>query len=454
MNRIFLKVKKIVRFIVYDKALPWSVRVRTKNFLLLYKFFPKSAISVYTYRELIESRKYVSEQKYMENLKKLFRINRQRLCKSDQISIWIMTFLDTAWACDALYHLFDKDTRFSPTVVLMDILDDDTNTRNHEFIKKMGYRYISADDLQKGAKEPDLVMYPTLYDQYVKKINVGDRKLSALVFCIPYTFWWDKDSDSLLYNHNAEVLWRFYAPTKTHKEMGVRKNIIGEINMYYSGYPKLDDFTRNENAIEERTQIIIIYAPGLYSSDKDSNFSTFDRNGRAILEIARQTCEKVRWIYRPHPQLAISLEKNRVISIDDYKQYEEQWKQIDNAEVSIGGAYKNIFITSSALITDSISFVSTYQYTGRPMLFLDNDNKGSSINEFGEMLHRIIYHAHCDDITEINRFIKEVVINNKDDMKDDRKFFFTKHLDFYNENGCSASEYIYRNICESIYRKE
>lgn len=398
-------------------------------------------------------RNYISDSSYRSIMQKLFFLNENRMQSKSSLTVWFMCFLDSTWSCDELFTMMECSEKFSPVVILMDILDNETNHRNKTFFDGKGIPYIDIKDIQKDHKEPDLVMYPTMYSQYVKGVNVGERSLSCLVFSIPYTFWCDTASDHLLDNENASVLWRFYAPTNMHKEMGVGRNIIGNFNMRFSGYPKLDDFLEKHRQDIKKKKKTIIYAPGMFSGCESNNFATFDKNGTQILELARETADFINWIYRPHPQLGESLEANEILTNENYNNYVDCWQHIPNAVVSKGGSYRDIFMFSDAMITDAISFVSVYQYIHKPLLYLDKDIK-PELNKYGEILHKVVYHAAASDFLKIRKFVFHTVMAEMDNLKDVRENFFMKNLDYVSRNGLSASKYIYEDIYQSIYKED
>ncbi len=339
---------------------PFILAAKSYIFLFFWKLKPAICIYWFKYNSLIQVRNYISDSSYRSIMQKLFFLNENRMQSKSSLTVWFMCFLDSTWSCDELFTMMECSEKFSPVVILMDILDNETNHRNKTFFDGKGIPYIDIKDIQKDHKEPDLVMYPTMYSQYVKGVNVGERSLSCLVFSIPYTFWCDTASDHLLDNENASVLWRFYAPTNMHKEMGVGRNIIGNFNMRFSGYPKLDDFLEKHRQDIKKKKKTIIYAPGMFSGCESNNFATFDKNGTQILELARETADFINWIYRPHPQLGESLEANEILTNENYNNYVDCWQHIPNAVVSKGGSYRDIFMFSDAMITDAISFVSVY----------------------------------------------------------------------------------------------
>lgn len=430
---------------IKDKIIPSYQIIESYLFSSCWKTILPLLFTRMKYRTIIGTQNLMNSGDYQLMMSQLFDMSIQKIRIKKKIKIWFMVYLDSVWSYDYLYQLFENSERFEPLVVIVNSQNRKRNESNKILLESKGYRYVMFRDT-KELGEPDLVMYPTMDKQYEKNINICDRKISSLIFCIPYTFWCNTGSDHLLDSKNSNVLWRFYTPTNIHKKLGFKLNLIGSMNMRYSGYPKLDDFVQTKKIISEKK--VIIYAPGLVSTSEVENFGTFHLNGEDILEIAERTADRINWIFRPHPILG-----NRMIRIgkytsETYEDYIERWKRIKGAKVSIGGSYNELFINSDAMITDAISFVSTYQYTGNPLLYLDKEGK-LYLNEYGIQLHEIIYHSKYNDIKGIENFI-ENILEGKDELCSIRKAFYDENIDYMNHNKMTACRYIYEDIKKTL----
>ena len=72
------------------------------------------------------------------------------------------------------------------------------------------------------------------------------------------------------------------------------------------------------------------------------------------------------------------------------------------------GDYNDLFLTSDAMIHDSMSFIAEYLYVMKPSLFLMNDpDIENRLNDFGRMAVRQHYHAYNEQ--DISDFIENVV---------------------------------------------
>ena len=131
-------------------------------------------------------------------------------------------------------------------------------------------------------------------------------------------------------------------------------------------------------------------------------------------------------------------------SEEEYEEYLEMWRQLPNAQVIENGMYTDIFESSDAMILDSISFLGEYIYMHKPMLFLTRDR--NTFNDFGKELVRVLYKTDGGNLEGIKNFVEKNVIVNEDPMKERREEFFEKYMDYRNQNGMLASEYIKQYI--------
>jgi CDP-glycerol glycerophosphotransferase (TagB/SpsB family) len=235
---------------------------------------------------------------------------------------------------------------------------------------------------------------------------------------------------------------------------------IGDRNALMSGYLKMDGFYDKEipdadkiwKIPEGKTNVKkIIYAPHWSIREAVTGFGNFDKIYDWIYEYAKNHADTTSWIFRPHPLLrTATVDYGLFGTEEDYDNYMKKWDELPNARVVENGEYIDIFRTSDAMVLDSVSFLTEYQYTHKPLLFLTR--KENTWNEFGEKLLKILYSAPGDDTDAIERFIDEVVINENDPMKYEREAFFDKYLDYKTRNGKLACEYV-KDFLDETFEK-
>ena len=137
-----------------------------------------------------------------------------------------------------------------------------------------------------------------------------------------------------------------------------------------SGHPGLDYFTEEDTA--EGKNEYVIYAPHFSfpnpkSPDFDEHLSTFDWNGREILEYAKSHPE-MKWVFKPHPILREWILDSGFMDAEELADYYSAWASI--GIVCENGNYQDLFIRSRVMITDSGSFLTEYGATGKPIIHL------------------------------------------------------------------------------------
>lgn len=138
-------------------------------------------------------------------------------------------------------------------------------------------------------------------------------------------------------------------------------------------------------------------------------------------------------VMKPHPALFRYLEMHTKGEWNQDKINDWKNKFLDNPNTQIleDGSYDDLFLTSDAIINDSISFVAEYLPTLKPFL-LCTSSETPGYNTFGENIANSYYKAHCEQ--DIIDFIENVVIGDNDPMYQDREKAFKENI-FIPEGG-------------------
>ena len=107
------------------------------------------------------------------------------------------------------------------------------------------------------------------------------------------------------------------------------------------------------------------------------------------------------------------------------QEYIEKIKQ-NGMIYSVGGDYFDIFVNSDAIIHDCSSFVVEYLYTGKPCCFMAKKNYKKIFSSLGKSCLKNYYLAF--NTQQIIEFIQNVVIDEKDKLKQKRELYATKCL--------------------------
>jgi CDP-glycerol glycerophosphotransferase (TagB/SpsB family) len=154
----------------------------------------------------------------------------------------------------------------------------------------------------------------------------------------------------------------------------------------------------------------------------------------------------VQFAFKPHPVL-----KFRLLNLwgaERTESYYRQWQTLPNTQLE-EGYYNDLFLTSDAMIHDSITFTAEYIYTRKPVLFTVRDSSMENCwNEFGDKAFNLHYRAYSE--SDIENFINDAVLNGNDPKAADRTAFYSEYL--YPKDGIMPSEKIYNILEKEITR--
>lgn len=413
-----------------------------------------------------------NHQKEYEKLVEAIQMEQVLKLKGQKkIRVAFVLYSASMWSCDDLYKLFKEHPRFEPYVIVSKYTNDSnlktwpTFHMTLQFFKEREIEYITVldetpkDGGWKAMGQPDIVFYLTPYHTLLPVgINQGYLPAKVLTIYIPYSYMLIKAENK--YNVPAfQFSWRHYCDSEIYRNLLLNYSELYKKNTFFVGYPKMDVFFKPcENKVEdlwklnaeiEGKQKKILFTP--HHSLKDlqycsSHFSTFDKNFRFILELAKKHESDTSWILKPHPNLKKTVLMAGVFDTEqEYYDYLAEWENLPNAKVAQEGSYFDYFKTSDAMICDSVSFLAEYQFVGKPLLMLTRPEQ--EFNEFGELIQEQLYKCQGDDFEGIEAFLKNVVLKEKDYMQFERLRFFDENLNYYKKNGnIKASEKIFDEI--------
>ncbi len=384
-------------------------------------------------------KKYHGVKKYIESQ------NVEALKKKDIINFGFVVYTSTMWNTDELYHLLDNNDRFKVGIIVAHCEMADEKASELEYVNTLlyfrnrGYRVYELCDVN-DIKEYDILFYLSPFKFRENKINLVHLPTCISVLHTSYSYMLSGNMEKLnLWMYHLSML--YFTDSKFYKKKLENVSVYSG-NAIYCGFPKMDQYY---NSISHRftSKKVIIYAPHHSVSYKKYKSATFESNYLEFLRLAEEFSDTTYWIYKPHPILKSNSVKAGIFkNTDEYDEYEEKWKALDNARVENSGDYFALFKASDAMITDSVSFLAEYQFTNKPLLLLESGEE--VYNEFGNDILRILYKCPGNDIRGIKEFIHNV-IEGKDDMKDIRMSFFEDNLQ-YMHDGISANKKIFNEI--------
>jgi hypothetical protein len=408
---------------------------------------------------------------------------REKSLRGEKIRVLFIFSEPAFWCADELYRLLASDERFEPIVIVapefihINILSPSEMMRELEngleYCRRHNYHYTSgytadgesAFDI--GAKfQPDIVVYSRPYPQNYHPYFRPNYLQSALCCYIPYgpimTDMLCPNASSNVFNsvfHNR--LWKYFVTNLTvAEELKQMADKANNKNIAFStlttGFPRFDllqskapinDPWKNGNDGKKR----IIWAPHHSVGTYGENGATYDGNGCfqlicwTMLSLAKKYRDKIQLAFKPHPVLMYRMSVYLNWTDEQIENYYRQWSELPNGQVETGD-YIDLFLTSDAMIHDSISFRVDYLNTGKPQLITDRPmSPENRWNEFGAEVEQNLYHTR-NFPAGIEDFIERVVLAGDDPMKAQREEYVARN--FRSPFGKSASQ----NMFDAIVR--
>ena len=362
---------------------------------------------------------------------------RDKRAKREKLHLVFYVCERSKWNCESIYSYFNNDERFRISIALgpNDVVEakalpfkklKEITQQNHDFFSSIGpdIEKLYSDDLDEFYNIETLGADIIFYQQpWGRMGNTPAKQLGkSLAIYIPYSYLL-VDWDSAHY-HRANFhpfLWRYYSQSEVHTKLHLGSDPHARAKIVTTGYPKLDIFLQQKDMKsplwKDDTRKRIIYAPHHSVGNSNLRFSTFDRNYKFILELARASNKDIQWVYKPHPTIRKSVVEKGVMSENEYDQYTKEWQNLENANLAESGNYYELFSSSHALLTDCASFLAEYLPTKNPILHLKRDDS-LPLNLPGKMIEDSLYSIRDND--QIKQMIDEVVLREIDPLKKKR----------------------------------
>lgn len=396
--------------------------------------------------------------------------NIERLKSKTKIKIGFLLYTTSMWSCDKLYNMLRQSDRFDPYIIVCGFNDgnEETIKKNYEstlnYFKEKSYQVVGLYEKKNitlyEAGNPDIIFYLTPFSALIpSKLNIENIPLKTLTIYISYSFML-ADREKKFELPVYYLTWKYFSDTLMYKELIRKKSMVGDDNVIFCGYIRMDELINDIDNIrsdlwkipksQNRKVFKIIYAPHHSVFDEVGGFSTFDQNYEFMYELAKKYSKNTSWIIKPHPLLGSRIIKNGFFKdISEYDKYLKRWEELPNAKVVTSGTYFDIFKSSDAMILDSVSFLAEYQYVKKPLLLLTR--KTQHFNPMGEALKEVLYCAEGNEFNKIEEFLNYIVIEGNDLMNEKREEFFNKYLNYYEYNGkMLSSEFIYKYLDKNL----
>ncbi|HAH54138.1 MAG TPA: CDP-glycerol--glycerophosphate glycerophosphotransferase, partial [Flavobacterium sp.] len=399
----------------------------------------------------------------LRNLYAFYLINRapkrhlkalELVRKKESVKVAFFLNHESVWKYDVLYDLMLQHPRFEPKVFVCPVVNFGMENmlfemdKAFEAFKNKRYDVIKTYNKETGEYldikstfSPDIVFFTNPHEGLQDYRYYINQFANTLTCYVPYgVSTINYELDHILGFHN--LVWKIFTETSIHKEIAVQKQRNKGSNRVVTGFPGFDplltcatpkEVWKNKNPALKR----IIWTPHhlMHELNKGSNFLEYYD---FFLELAANYKDKIQITFNPHPLLRVKLEKDLNWGKERTDIYFNKWENLANGQYG-NGSYTDLFLTSDALIHDSISFMSEYLITGKPSLFMI---RNESIMEYWSIYGEkaLAVHYQSRNKKQVIDFIENIVLNENDWMKADRNNFVRSNL--LQKNGLTASQNI------------
>lgn len=411
---------------------------------------------------------------------------QHKIREGSKIKVAFLAISAAEWPTEEVYRLFEKDGRCECYAVVAPLLYDrakecalETYRQTCDFLKQSGHDvreiYDAATERSMGWEKiggmPDIVIHlMPWYQAMLTECQIENFPLKCINCYIPYGMYVADSADkeySKMYTYNKTFMnfcFRIYTDSYTNLQGYQIYELLRGKNARYSGYSKMDYFYEKRKF--EETELRKIWKmPAGTETDKIKKviiaphhtllpsagiaFATFQKNMYFWIYLAKKYADRVSFIFKPHPHLRARVVRAQVFeSLEMYDAYLAEWNKLPNAKAVMEEDYRDIFASSDGMIMDSCSFIGEYLYVNKPLLFLKRN--GQAFNSLGEKIIEAHYTEWGEDYMGIENFLQSVILEGRDTKKEEREKIFHEELDYYAQNGCGASEYIYRDLCHEL----
>ena len=420
---------------------------------------------IWAYRDILKNHCKPVFRRYMQHFLKDQEAAAHRLQGKECIEVAFFLTIPGMWKSDYLFRAMQQHPHFHPYVVIypysyykgFDQKEvDATLVRTEKFIADKGFEYVIPYDRKRGkwqdvrkTLQPDVVVFATPYKDFPPQYFIYAFR-HTLTCYVPYGF---GSLNMLQVNYDLifhNLVGMHFVETEIHRQTAVDNSRNRGVNVYISGYPGTEVFLRKDYQPknlwkpQEKTKKRVIWAPH-HTIMGNLTISTFLLYEQEMFSIAEKFQDEVQFMFKPHPLLKFKLQQ--LWGTEKTESYYSRWNTLPNAQLEESN-YVDLFLTSDAMIHDCGSFTTEYLFTGKPVMYLVRE--GAAVEQqfgpFGLYSFRQHYHGQC--VEDIERFLREVVIEGKDSMRESRQAFFEEYL--APKDGLMPSEKIIRLIEEKI----
>lgn len=382
----------------------------------------------------------------------------KKIRKKEKIRFMFLLTELASWKTEMLYLAMVKHPRFEP------IIGVTTNTGNIgaekiliEYLEKNGYPYlwIDEDEYLIDKTKADIITFQKPYTECRHPKHRAWNNRGAIYCCFDYSLRTTLGEWNMTNRYNFVGFRVFFENQAVLEDYEPHFNVKGK-RLVATGVPMMDQLSRPSPEYpnpwkNKDSRKRIIYAPHHTIANMHLpgvGFSTFLQYSTFLLTLADKYKDQVVFAFKPHPCLYTNLLKYWGKEKTD--QYYNEWQNRENCQFE-AGAYDGLFKHSDAMIHDCGSFITEYQYSRRPALYLvGSESDHSNMVSLATTSYELHYKASSE--TQIEEFIQNVIAEY-DPIKEARDKFYNEQL--MPPHGKTACENIINVILgEAEYKKD
>lgn len=304
------------------------------------------------------------------------------------------------------------------------------NDERYETIKVFFDKNEMKSDLEHSIiYEPKIVFYDIPIN-VLKKSMLRKLYWNSINVHLAYSIYADNHF-YLQYNDIFHLsLWKYFVPSKFHLNQSKYAFSKGK-NVDCIGYPTIEGIDYQHKRQNYITTLI--WAPH-WSIDDHNEFyvSTFLEYFDKFIDFQEKNNNTIKIVFRPHQSLWENLINHPKWGYKKTSEYYSYWK---NKNQFSNGDYLEIFNCSSGIILDSISFLSEYLFTKKPIFLLTRSNPylRDRYNDYGKDIISATY--KIDNFRILTDKISQVYLKKNDPLFYERDFKLRKYYgSFLNES--------------------
>lgn len=342
----------------------------------------------------------------------------------EKIKVVFLVIHKSIWKVDSVFQKMLKDPLFEPEILVCPytpygeerMLED--MSLAYDYFKEKGYpvqKSLNNDGswIKLEVLKPDLVFFTNPHD-LTRKEYYEDAYLNYLSCYVPYHHEVVNNIEQFdQVFHVAQ--WKIFS---THQESLYLSRIISKAkgsNVIVTGYPAMEGFINRleinsyKNAWKSNDgRLRVIWAPHhSIELNKDVPYSNFLKYSNFFKKIAKKYSNKIVWSFKPHPMLKEKLYDHPDWGITNTDSYYKHWETQEYSQLD-EGEYTDLFLSSSAMIHDSGSFLAEYLYMKKPVMYLLADlNLRQHYSNFGISALSSCVQGKSEQ--DIGKFIEELI---------------------------------------------